>query len=94
MVYFATEKASQKIVAVKEVNKEMVVKNNLLDHVLREKDIMNETNGHPFISKLYSTCKDEQNLYFITEIATGGNLWELMCERDKLSLDVTRAYTA
>jgi 3-phosphoinositide dependent protein kinase-1 len=94
MVYFATEKATQKIVAIKEVNKDMVEKGNLFDHIFREKDIMNETNGHPFISKLYSTCKDETNLYFIIEIASGGNLFELCNDREKLSLDVTRAYTA
>ena len=80
--------------AIKEVSKALVEKGNLYDHIFREKEIMNETNGHPFISKLYSTCKDYDNLYFIIEIASGGNLFELCNDRVKLSLDVTRAYTA
>ena len=65
------------------MSKALVEKGNLYDHIFREKEIMNETNGHPFISKLYSTCKDDNNLYFIIEIASGGNLFELCNDREK-----------
>jgi serine/threonine protein kinase len=91
---FATEKATGKIVAVKEVGMEQISKAGLEEHIFREKNIMKELKGHPFMIDLIETTKDEKNLYFISEICTGGNLFELVDFRNKLSLQVTKAYAA
>jgi serine/threonine protein kinase len=50
--------------------------------------------GHPNIIDLLATAQDEVHLYFIFEVSTNGNLFELCTKRGKLSLEVSRAYAA
>lgn len=37
--------------------------------------------NHPNVIKLYGTFADEQNIYLIMELATGGDLYHLLKEQ-------------
>ena len=61
--------------ALKAVSRSVVVKLNQQEHIRTEREILAE-NDHPFIIKLVRTFKDANFLYFLTELSTGGELYE------------------
>jgi len=65
-----------------------------IQHIFREKSIMNSLNGHQFTISLLCTAKDEKNLYFVTDIAALGTLDDLCKKRKILPVSVVRAITA
>ena len=81
-VILATDKNSNEVVAIKEVNQKQITDLGKTRHIFRERDLLNEMN-HPFIIKLLGTTKDETNLYFVFENCTGGDLANLIQERSK-----------
>jgi serine/threonine protein kinase len=83
-------------VAIKEISKDMVDKSGDvgIQHIFREKNIMNSLNGHQFIINLLCTAKDEKNLYFVTDIAANGTLDDLFKTKKTLPIPVVRAITA
>ena len=76
-VNLATEKKTQRAVAIKEVNKKKISDVGLEHHIFREKNILMELKEHPNIIELLGTCQDSENLYFIFEVSTNGTLSEL-----------------
>jgi serine/threonine protein kinase len=65
-----------------------------IQHIFREKNIMNALNGHPFIISLLCTAKDDKNLYFITDIASNGTLDDLCKQKKTIPVPIVRAITA
>jgi len=65
-----------------------------IQHIFREKNILNSLNGHQFTISLLCTAKDEKNLYFVTDIATNGTLDDLCKKYKTLPVRVVRAITA
>jgi serine/threonine protein kinase len=55
---------------------------------------LTELKDNHFIINLHSTCMDSENLYFIFENCENGDLAELISKRSRLSLELTRIYTA
>ena len=84
-VILSTEKATGRVVAIKEVNKEQILKLGKQRHIFREKDLLFEMD-HPFIIKLLGTTQDSQNLYFVFENCAKGDLTGLIQERSKYFL--------
>lgn len=76
-VILSTEIATGRVVAIKEVNKEQILKLGKQRHVFREKDLLFEMD-HPFIIKLLGTTQDSNNLYFVFENCAKGDLTELI----------------
>jgi serine/threonine protein kinase len=58
----------------------------------REKDLLLELNNHPNVVKLLGTGRNEENVYFIFELALNGSLESLIKQKGRLSLELTRAY--
>ena len=54
-----------------------IINLNKEKHVLREKNLLAELK-HPNIIELYSTFKDEKNLYFVFEIGPNGTVDDLI----------------
>lgn len=79
--------------ALKCLVKSRIVENNLKEHVLNEKRVMLALD-HPFILKLYSTYKDRKYLYFLVELALGGELFTYLRRKDRFDEPLARFYIA
>ena len=77
MVKLAIDKKSSGVVAIKSVSMMKIVELNKERHILREKNLLAELK-HPNIIELYSTFKDDKNLYFVFEIGPNGTLDDLI----------------
>ncbi|KAF1774001.1 Cyclic nucleotide-binding-like [Phytophthora cactorum] len=85
--------ASNRAYALKCLIKSHIVENNLKEHVLNEKRVMLALD-HPFILKLYTTFKDRTHIYFLVELALGGELFTYLRRRDHFEEPVARFYIA
>jgi serine/threonine protein kinase len=70
----ARKKGTDEIVAIKIVQKYLLAKENKTKHAMAEKVILTELREHPGIVTLYTTFKDEENLYYVEEYCSGGEL--------------------
>eukprot|EP00448_Togula_jolla_P011288 CAMPEP_0170596858 /NCGR_PEP_ID=MMETSP0224-20130122/15366_1 /TAXON_ID=285029 /ORGANISM="Togula jolla, Strain CCCM 725" /LENGTH=799 /DNA_ID=CAMNT_0010921227 /DNA_START=71 /DNA_END=2470 /DNA_ORIENTATION=+ len=68
------EKPSGDVYAMKTLSKGYVVKTGMQESVISEKNILLMTNS-PFVIKLYATYNGSQSLYFLLEVALGGELY-------------------
>lgn len=71
--------------ALKAMSKAQVVAYKQEKNVMNEKNIMVLCNS-PFILKLFSTYKDEQNIYLLLEFCQGGELFtvEGICQNPSI----------
>eukprot|EP01055_Gregarina_sp_Pseudo9_P005821 Gregarina_sp_Pseudo_9__5820@NODE_887_length_2095_cov_3_670233_g833_i0_p1_GENE_NODE_887_length_2095_cov_3_670233_g833_i0NODE_887_length_2095_cov_3_670233_g833_i0_p1_ORF_typecomplete_len441_score79_07Pkinase/PF00069_25/4_2e69Pkinase_Tyr/PF07714_17/9_9e42cNMP_binding/PF00027_29/6_8e22Kinaselike/PF14531_6/1_5e16Pkinase_fungal/PF17667_1/2_3e09Kdo/PF06293_14/3_8e06WaaY/PF06176_11/0_00022FTA2/PF13095_6/0_98FTA2/PF13095_6/0_41Seadorna_VP7/PF07387_11/0_02RIO1/PF01163_22/0_022APH/PF01636_23/0_31_NODE_887_ len=77
--------------ALKCVSRKAVIQLNQQEHICLEREIMAE-NDHPFILKLVRTFKDKEYLYFLTELCTGGELYDAIRKLGLLSRDKAQFY--
>lgn len=80
-VYKAYDKRNiKKIYAIKVCSKSHIIKEGKVKYVTIEKNTLNllAKANHPGIVKLYYTFHDEQNLYFVLDFASGGELLSLL----------------
>jgi serine/threonine protein kinase len=73
-VWKVRHKLSGKIYAIKVINKDYIRKENMVDQINREIEIMYRTD-HPHIIKLYNHYEDEDNFYLIMHCAGKGQLY-------------------
>lgn len=85
------EEPTQKVYAMKIMNKEFMIAKNQLAHARAERDAMVEHND-PGVVKLYFSFQDSRFLYFVMEYLPGGDLMNLLIKREILSDDETRFY--
>lgn len=78
-VSLAKEIATGNLVAIKEVDMEMIVKLQKERHILREKNLLESMFGKHFnIINLLGSFKDTKNLYFVFEYGPKGTLDDLI----------------
>ena len=70
----AKHKMSDNHFALKVLEKEKIIKSNLVDQVNKEIDILYRCN-HPHIIRLINHFEDEENVYLVLEFAENGNLF-------------------
>lgn len=94
-VFLATRYCDRKQYALKVIEKRRVQRNEMFKYVLQEKQVMLMLD-HPSIIKLHWTFRDSFCVYLMTELGSGGELWELwnQCEAKRLPLELTRHYAA
>jgi len=73
-VYLVKNINTDKIYAMKVLDKQFVIKKNQINHTKTER-IALEKLKHPFIVRLSYAFQDMRNLYFITEFLQGGELF-------------------
>jgi serine/threonine protein kinase len=76
-VWKVRHKVTGKIYAIKVINKEYIRKENLIEQINREIEIMYRTD-HPHIIKLYNHYEDDENFYLIMHCASKGQLYSLL----------------
>jgi len=86
------ESSNEKI-ALKILDKQVVVKMKQIDHTLAEKKIL-QALSCPFIVKLLYTFKDNSYLYLGLEYAPGGEMFTHLRAFGRYTEDMTRFYAA
>lgn len=79
--------------ALKCVSRRSVIQLNQQDHIRLEREILAE-NDHPFIIKLVRTFRDLGYLYFLTELITGGELYDAIRKLGLLNRPQSQFYLA
>ena len=72
-IYVASKKSSNKLYAIKILNKKNVYNQNERQNIKTERTVLAKLN-HPFIMKLYYAFQTRESLYFITQFMYGGEL--------------------
>eukprot|EP01101_Sappina_pedata_P011364 TRINITY_DN7641_c0_g1_i1.p1 TRINITY_DN7641_c0_g1~~TRINITY_DN7641_c0_g1_i1.p1 ORF type:complete len:783 (-),score=239.63 TRINITY_DN7641_c0_g1_i1:105-2453(-) len=92
-VSLATLKTTGAEFAVKILSKKQLIKENKVQWVSRERDILNALD-HPFIVKLHYALQDAANLYFVMELCPGGELFDHIKRLGSFNLKSAIHYTA
>jgi len=92
-VFVATSKASKKQYAAKVVDKKHVIKHKKIDAVMQEKKILSVVK-HPNIVALKCAFQDSHSFYFILELVSGGELYDLIQRITVLPKPVARFFSA
>lgn len=79
-VYVCTHKATGQIRAIKVIPRSASIKDN--ERVANEFLILKELD-HPNILKVYDWLEDEENYYFLTDMCSGGELFDEIVKRGK-----------
>ena len=80
-------------VAVKKMRKDDMAKKNQLNHIRAERDLLATANTN-WIVALKSSFTDNNNLYLVMEYLPGGDLMNLLIEKDIFTEDQARFYIA
>lgn len=93
-VLAATDRQSEREYAVKVLDKRHIIKEKKVKYVNIEKDTLNRLTDHPGIVRLYYTFQDERSLYFVLDLATGGELLGVLKKTSTFDEDCSRFYGA
>ena len=93
-VVAATDRQTLKEYAIKILDKRHIIKEKKVKYVNIEKDTLNRLTDHPGVVRLYYTFQDERSLYFVLDVASGGELLGVLKKMTTFDEECTRFYTA
>ncbi|KAI9846708.1 MAG: pkb-activating kinase-like protein [Sclerophora amabilis] len=93
-VIAATDRQTLKDYAIKVLDKRHIIKEKKVKYVNIEKDALNRLTDHPGIVRLYYTFQDERSLYFVLDVASGGELLGVLKRLTTFDEECTRFYGA
>ena len=93
-VVAATDRQTLREYAVKVLDKRHIIKEKKVKYVNIEKDTLNRLTDHPGIVRLYYTFQDERSLYFVLDVASGGELLGVLKRMTTFDEECTRFYGA
>jgi 3-phosphoinositide dependent protein kinase-1 len=93
-VVLATDRQTLKEYAVKILDKKHIIKEKKIKYVNIEKDTLNRLIEHPGIVRLYYTFQDSASLYYVLDIASGGELLGVLKKIGSFDEECTRFYGA
>ncbi|KIY44431.1 kinase-like protein [Fistulina hepatica ATCC 64428] len=100
VVSLVKERATGELFAMKELRKTDMLRKGQEGHVRAERDILKSAalvsspGGAEWIVRLHYSFQDRDNLYLVLEYMGGGDLLNLLIERDIFDEDFTRFYVA
>ena len=83
-VFVCREKKTGKIYAIKKIKKDILVVKNQVRHVLNEQILMSKASS-PWIVELKASFQEGDYLYLVMEYLPGGDLMNLLIEKDTLT---------
>ena len=83
-VWKVQHKKTKQVFAIKVINKESIIQQNMLDQINKEIEIMYKLD-HPNIIKLYSHFEDDDDFCLIMEYASKGQLFSFIKKHKKLN---------
>ena len=93
-VMLATDRQTLKEYAIKVLDKRHIIKEKKVKYVNIEKDTLNRLTSHPGVVRLYYTFQDERSLYFVLDVASGGELLGVLKRMTTFDEECTRFYAA
>ena len=90
-VWKVRNKLTKEIFAIKVMNKENIIRHNMVEQINKEIEIMYKLN-HPNIIKLYSHFEDNEQFCLIMEYASKGHLFSLIKKHRKLNQIMAKQY--
>ncbi|KAK5107506.1 hypothetical protein LTR62_001078 [Meristemomyces frigidus] len=93
-VLAATDRQTLKEYAIKVLDKRHIIKEKKVKYVNIERDTLNRLTEHPGIVRLYYTFQDERSLYFVLDLASGGELLGVLKKMGSFDIECTRFYGA
>ena len=93
-VILGTDRQSHKEYAIKVLDKRHIIKEKKVKYVNIEKDTLNRLTEHPGVVRLYYTFQDERSLYFVLDVASGGELLGVLKRMSTFNEDCSRFYCA
>ncbi|KAL0485028.1 aurora cAMP dependent protein kinase [Acrasis kona] len=92
-VYMARERRTKFIVALKVLDKKQLIKEKMLNQLLREVEI--QTNlRHKHILRMYGHFFDDRKVYLILEYAGRGEMYKLLIEKKRFTEKTTAFFMA
>ncbi|KEG13031.1 putative rac serine-threonine kinase, putative,protein kinase [Trypanosoma grayi] len=73
-VFLAREKSTDEVYAIKEMKKEVIERENMVEHIFAEKFILQKI-SHPFIVSLHYAFQTRNCLYLVLDFLSGGELF-------------------
>ncbi len=77
--------------AVKIIDKEQLIRENMEEQLKREISIMKMLN-HPYVVHLYDVLQTQNNIYLVLELVTGGELFDRIVSAKKFDEDTGRRF--
>ncbi|KAL7276795.1 serine/threonine protein kinase [Rhizina undulata] len=93
-VLAATDRTTLKEYAIKVLDKRHIIKEKKVKYVNIEKNTLNRLGEHPGVVRLYYTFQDERSLYFVLDLAAGGELLGFLKRMTTFDEECTRYYSA
>lgn len=93
-VMAATDRQTLQEYAIKVLDKKHIIKEKKVKYVNIEKDTLNKLTNHPGVVRLYYTFQDMQSLYFVLDLASGGELLGVLKRMATFDEECTRFYSA
>ncbi|KAL3421044.1 hypothetical protein PVAG01_07489 [Phlyctema vagabunda] len=93
-VVLGTDRQTLKEYAVKVLDKKHIIKEKKIKYVNIEKDTLNRLIEHPGIVRLFYTFQDSQSLYYVLDLASGGELLGVLKKIGSFDEECTRFYGA
>ena len=92
-VHVCRAKKTGEIVAIKKIKKDEIIKKNQIIHIRNEQKFMSKVKS-PWIVELKASFQDNDFLYLVMEFLPGGDFMNLLIEKDKLTEEEAKFYTA
>ncbi|CAF4971373.1 unnamed protein product [Rotaria sp. Silwood1] len=93
-VFFAIETATNRELAIKAVNKDLIKRLKKIPQVFREKEILARLNDCDYAVKLYCTFQNESTLYFGLTYCSNGDLLQYITDAGHFEENIVRFYAA
>ena len=90
-VWKVRHKITRQVFAIKVINKDSIVKQNMIEQTNREIEIMYKLD-HPHIIKLYSHFEDDEDFCLIMQIASKGQLYSVIKRLKRLDQRTAAQY--
>jgi RAC serine/threonine-protein kinase len=92
-VFLVRKKDTQKVYAMKVLNKKIIIEKNEVEHTKSEKSILMKLD-FPFLVKMHFAFQTEDKLYFVMDYINGGELFYHLTREKRFSEDRVRFYAA